>query len=533
MNYNDTNMNGVNGGGNPNQPGITPNPDFSNSNGSLPSSGGLQGVSLGSMNMGAPIGGGIDPVNQQPNNLNQGVDMNGNFSQNSMMNSSMVTPQSNVNPMDMSGQQNLLTPNSGNLGTNPFSNPVNSMDGSGMISNNMGQVPTVDGVGTVSPNPMNVNPSMDFNANMTNAPMGVNNGMQQQNNNFNPNPFSPTGMDPNNQLGTPNMLGAVPTPPVMGPQNGKQKKEKKPLSKTTIILMAVLLILVIGCGVYFVLNGSKANVSKVSIVANDMFLDLGKPLSTKIADYGSVQGYDINNCTLDTSKVDLTKMGSYEYKITCGPTVKTGTIVLQDNVAPEVTVREVMVVPGAALKLEDFIVSCEDFTSCSYELADSTQDLDTLTETEGTYEVEILVSDEYENQKKVVATLVVSLNAPVKFMYCTPTSLPNNTLNADLDVSYSYGISTDGELVRTQKISTYTFKEETEYKTIKTGYTPSTGINGMIGEAEFDDDNFVIKLTQVLTTDELATEFNVNPFPTVYEELKEFHINQGISCKNR
>ena len=118
-------------------------------------------------------------------------------------------------------------------------------------------------------------------------------------------------------------------------------------------------------------------------------------------------------------------------------------------------------------------------------------------------------------------------------MYCTPTSLPNNTLNADLSVSYNYGISSEGQLVRTQKISTYTFEDEVEYTTLKTGYSPSTGINGMIGEAEFDDANLIIKLTQVMTVEELATEFNVNPFPTLYDELKEFHINQGISCKNR
>lgn len=526
MNYNDTNLNGNNGGMNPNQPGITPNPDPSNSNNIPNPTDGLQGISLGNMNMGVPMNDGVSPMNQPMNQNPNGMDS---FGTNTMMNPSNSTPQMNgvptnsVNSMNQNlGQSNMILPPNSGMGdmNNNFSS---NMNGAPM---NMAQ-PMMEGQAA----PTNFNSTMENQNLVPGNTMGVNNGMQP-NNPFSTNPFSSNGMDAN-QLGSPNMLGAVPTPPVMGPSTGKQKKEKKPLSKTTILLMAVLLILVIGCGVYFVLNGSKASVSKVSITANDMFLDLGKPLSTQVSDYGTVQGYDIKNCTLDTSKVDLTKMGSYEYKITCGSTEKTGTIVLQDNVAPEVTLREVNVIPGATVSLEDFIVTCDDFTACSYELADSSQTLESLTETEGTYQIEILVSDEYENQKKVTATLVVSLNAPVKFMYCTPTSLPNNTLNADLSVSYNYGISSEGQLVRTQKISTYTFEDEVEYTTLKTGYSPSTGINGMIGEAEFDDANLIIKLTQVMTVEELATEFNVNPFPTLYDELKEFHINQGISCKNR
>ena len=104
-----------------------------------------------------------------------------------------------------------------------------------------------------------------------------------------------------------------------------------------------------------------------------MVLELGQPLSTDIADYAMLTGFNASTCKLDTSKVNTKRMGSYEYTITCGSTSKAGSIVLQDKTAPVVAVKEVMVTPGTLVSFEDFIVSCNNqrnygrswYTSCN------------------------------------------------------------------------------------------------------------------------------------------------------------------------
>ena len=256
-------------------------------------------------------------------------------------------------------------------------------------------------------------------------------------------------------------------------------------------------------------------------------------MSTDIADYAMLTGFNASTCKLDTSKVNTKRMGSYEYTITCGTTSKVGNIVLQDKTAPVVTTKEIMVVPGTPVAIEDFIVACTDYTECSYELEDTTQSLETLTATVGNYSLNLKVSDEYDNQTTVTLSLVVSDNAPVRYMYCTPTSTQDDTLKATLETSYNYGINMDDLLAKTDKTYLYTFDNEEDYLAAKKSYSATTGINGIVGATVFDDTEFTISITLSMTDSELGTEFNMNPFPTDYEGLRQFNLDQGITCKNR
>lgn len=443
--------------------------------------------------------GNLSEMNSNPQPMNGGVNLSSEGAP------SIVTPQGQ--PM-MDNSMNVGTSVTPDMNFNGQTNSFNSAPQPDMMNNGLNQAPVTDPFG---------NNAM---------------GMQQPGSSMDNNPFGQPNMGMNPNMNG-NVFGTVPTPPV-GPVDGKQKKGGKlKFSKTSILLIAVLVIAIIGVAVWYILNNASTTQTKGEISTKDLVLELGQPLSSDISDYALLTGFNASTCTLDTSKVNTKRMGSYEYTVTCGSTSRIGSIVLQDKTAPVVTTKEVMVVPGTMVNISDFIVACNDYTECSYELEDSTQSLETLTATEGNYNLNLKVSDEYDNQTTVTLSLVVSESAPVRYMYCTPTETQDDTLKASLATSYNYGINMDDLLAKTDKTYVYTFDSEEDYLAAKNSYSATTGINGIIGSTVFDDTEFTISITVSMTDSELGTEFNLNPFPTDYEGLRQFNLDQGITCKNR
>lgn len=557
MNNNDTNNLGNNG--------MTPN-----------SLGGTTPSSFGPVNGGLEQLGGVNPVNPPINSM-QGESLgNSTLNMNTPQNTppTMITPEVPTNPAPVNQGINLLNTD---VPVSPVPEPEVAMQQPQDMANmTLGSM--TDNVAPIAPvnNPMmenmaptapvdaafnmgsQTNPSVSMNSNMNSIPdanmnpMGMN-SMNQSNSfdmlqsNNNSSPFGNTGMPQPTPMGenpfaqpnmgmNPNMngnvFGSVPTPPV-GNLDGGKKKSKLKFSKTTIILIVVLVIAIIGCGVYLILTKASQTKTKGDISTKDLVLELGKPLSTNITDYALISGFNASTCTLDTSKVNTKRMGSYEYTITCGSTSKAGSIVLQDKTAPVVAVKEVMVTPGTLVSFEDFIVSCDDYTDCSYEFEDQSQSLETLVQTVGDYNLNLVVSDDYDNKTTVSLHLIVSDDAPVRNMYCTPTPTEDDDLKASLEVSYNYGINTSDILARTEKTYFYTFDNEEDYLAVKNNYSETTGINGVIGQTVFDDEEFTITILVSMSETDLGNDFNMNPFPTDYEGLRQFHIDQGITCKNR
>lgn len=386
--------------------------------------------------------------------------------------------------------------------------------------------------GSVNPSTDSMNPFNSMNNGM-NFDMNQNNmmGMQQPASSVE-NPFAQPNMGMNPNMNG-NVFGSVPTPPVGNLDGGKKKGGKLKFSKTSIILIAVLVIAIIGFAVWYLLNNAGTSQVKSDISTKDLVLELGQPLSTDVSDYAILTGFNASTCSVDTSKVNTKRMGSYEYTVTCGSTSKVGSIVLQDKTAPKVSVRDVMVTPGSMITIDDFIIACDDYTDCTYELEDASQALENLTQTEGTYSINLIVSDDYDNKTTVQLNLVVTANAPVRTMFCTPSSTNDDALKATLETSYTYGISAEDALVKTEKNYLYTFENEEDYLAVKNEYDETKGINGVVGQTVFSDSDFTISITVNMSNNELGTEFNMNPFPTDYEGLRQFNLDQGITCKNR
>ncbi len=439
--------------------------------------------------------------------------MNPDFNMNAVSNMENQTLGSNNN--------DLFHPDLNSVESNPFmSNNANN----NMFQNNN---PVSQNNGSVTPqinfNTPVVNPSFENNnPNLTNNINAVPNRMDFSNSSSNINPNFANGM---NMSGNNNIMQAVPTPPNMGNFSNENPKEKKGLSKTAIVVIAIVLICVIGIGVYFILNlaGNK-NTNGFIHPKEGLVMELGKELSSNATDYADIEGMDTTNCKVDTSQIDYNKMGSYQYKITCGTNSRSGEVIIKDTSAPNIVVKELNVIPGAKVVLEDFIVTCTDVSNCSYELEDTSINLDTITAIEGEHKFNLVVSDDYDNETIVEVSLIVNSNAPVKFMHCSKDSVMDEDLNALVNTTYTYGINSNDEMVSSQKKLEYIFDVQEDYLKEKAKYSDNQA-------AEFDDSEFVITITNSI--DDLSTEFQVSSFPTDYFDLKQFQVEQGFTCKNR
>lgn len=545
MNNNDTSVNGGNNGlqntnvmGAGDTPSETPVVPAESNVQSIPSEGASAPETV------------TEPVNNVPNSAPQTDSLNTGVNEPSQVVPTIepqpVTPQTNS---DMSTENPFLANNT----------VVNQTPVTNLASNEQPATPVHIGVQNTADTPMNTAPMMNGpvmnNANQTvntmaqgpelsattltepvapvvpsqtpvineTPTMGSDLGVNQVNlaNSFNE--FN--NANPNN-----NIIQSVPTPPVMNtPVDNEKKKDKKGMSKTTIFVLAILLVCVIGAGIYLLLNfvGNKKSSGTISV--KDLTLEMGKPLSTTISDYATIEGFDISTCKVDATNVNIEAMGSYTFKVTCGSTSKNGTIIIQDRTAPVVTVKKVVVAPGTAVTLENFIESCTDFSNCSYELEDSSINLETLTATEGLTEFNIVVSDDYDNKVTKEVTLQVTTRVPVKNMYCTQTG--ESTLNATLETSYRYGIDEVDALVTMEKVAVYTFATGSGYDAAKTDYETNGKIEEMEGTATFDDTEHVITIVSDIT--DLNAEFSGETVPTNYSELKQYHLDKGFTCKNR
>lgn len=555
MNNNDTNLNNV--------PNGTPNNNLNNQNQMPPTSEPpKEENNLGSQNIqGMTLGGTPqNPINPSPiENANNQMNTNVN-----------MTSSNPINPMGMEqnmGNPNLLNQSSVNnqepLKDQNTAIPYNDANQSQMQPQNIGMNanmsiqevnppsvepnPTVDNtnlVGTINNQgtpmgPMTIDmgnnmapTSLSMDQNAMNNQMGI--GQTPSPNQNGITDLSNSGLNNNQTVQNPNMLGPNQGSPVNNQPVTPNSNDKKKMSKTTLLLLVILLICLVGVGIYLILNKTKVNQTQgVISTKSPIIWELGKSLSTNITDYVDLKGIDASTCKLDTSKVDIDTMGSYDFSVTCGTNTQSGKIVLQDKVAPVVEVKEVEVYPGTKVNLEDFIVFCEDYTKCSYELQSGSETLEDMAAEVGVYNLSLIVSDDYDNQTTVAITLNVTEDAPVKYMRCTDFS-QNTNLKAKLSVVYNYGINQNNTLTKTEKIYTYTFDDKEEYQETKNAYSPSVGIDGQTGTASFSDEDFTITLTKSLTMNDLATELNETSIPTDYSELQQYNTNvQKFTCRTK
>lgn len=325
-------------------------------------------------------------------------------------------------------------------------------------------------------------------------------------------------------------FGAVPVPPVFddGKKKKKEKKERNPKDskKTIIVLLLIVLIAAIGFGVYYFLTMAKASANQASIVLKDVKIELGEGMSSNIEDYATITGYDKENCSIDLSNVDVKKVSTYKYKVTCGKASGEGTIIVDDTMAPKVSVQDVILLPNATLNAEDFIEKCTDASSCSYKFA---EDYTGLTEKIGEYEVQIIASDNFNNETKINAKLTISRTAPVKYLTCTAKEETLEEIPATLVHSYRIGVDAKDNFYNAVRTSLFTYNTLEDYNSAIRSYDASVGIQGIIGTEVLNEAEKSIAIRTNKTLKEMNQDVNGN-LPENASILRAYLSGIGYTC---
>lgn len=354
---------------------------------------------------------------------------------------------------------------------------------------------------------------------------------------MNQTPVPPNGVDPTmgvlNQMPTiePSINGmsqddfnAVPVPPVFN-EDDKKKKGIKIDKKVIIILLIIILIAAIGFGVYYFLTSAKNTTSSASIVTKDLILELGSTLSQNINDYANISGYDINSCTLDTKNIDVNKVSTYKFYVTCGGTKQEGKAIVDDTSAPVLTLNELTVSPNAVIKADDFVEQCSDNSPCTFSFA---EDYSELTKKVGEYEISIIATDAYNNSVQLKTMLIVSNNAPVKYLTCYVENDVDD-IYANLKDSYKIGVDTNGNFYNAVRTSKFTFAEASDYEKAASAYDKSKGLNNIIGIETMSKDAKTITIKSNKTLAEIETDVG-GTLSTNATILKVFMMSHGYTC---
>lgn len=320
-------------------------------------------------------------------------------------------------------------------------------------------------------------------------------------------------------------FNSVPVPPVFEEENDKKKKGP---NKILIIILIVLLIAGVGLGIYYFLFAARTNAPVASINVKELKLELGENISNNIDDYATISGYDKESCTLDTKDITAGKVGAYKFYITCGEVKAEGTAIIDDSTNPEVITNEVAVVPNATLKIEDFIDTCIDASACTYKFKNEEEVKSSLTKI-GKYDIEIIVTDEYNNESTITAKLVVSNEAPVRYLTCTSQTKDVDEIYATLVETYKFGIGSNNNFYNAVKSSEFKFEELEDYKAIKNNYNEETGINNVIGTATFNPNGQSIILKSNKTLEEVKSELNTT-FGDM-NTIQMYMVINGYTCK--
>ena len=95
---------------------------------------------------------------------------------------------------------------------------------------------------------------------------------------------------------------------------------------------------------------------------------------------------------------------------------------------------------------------------------------------------------------------------------------------------YEYGISADNKISTTKKVVMYVYSSKDEYEKVKKEYDPQVGIDGIISDATFNDDEQSVSVVANMTLEEITSELSFAGVPTGFEDLVVYHEGRGDTC---
>lgn len=176
-------------------------------------------------------------------------------------------------------------------------------------------------------------------------------------------------------------------------KNGKKVRIMTKRELITNIILSVVFILLIGAGgygvyYYFFFNNPR------NFEVKDIKIEYGSEIPSSVLNYINLTDISEPDYTLDLSNVKK-DIGTYNYTVRYGNTVKTGKITIEDTTAPVVTFKDnLKFEEGSTITKEMLVSECSDISECSYDL---TSPIDTSKI--GEVEASITATDNLGNKK--------------------------------------------------------------------------------------------------------------------------------------
>lgn len=146
-------------------------------------------------------------------------------------------------------------------------------------------------------------------------------------------------------------------------------------------------------------------------VKSKVVVELGSEVSTDIRNYVENKVADEDDYTLNLKGVSISDnkydlAGEYSFKVKYKSITKKGKIIVKDTTPPEVEVEDMKVGVGETIEPDEFVKSCTDYSRpCNVEVNGDA--IEELVKKAGTYTVNLIVSDQYNNKVTKSARLEV------------------------------------------------------------------------------------------------------------------------------
>ena len=182
-------------------------------------------------------------------------------------------------------------------------------------------------------------------------------------------------------------------------KNGKKVRIMTKRELITNIILSVVFILLIGAGGYGVYYYLFFNNPR-NFEVKDIKIEYGSEIPSSVLNYINLTDISEPDYTLDLSNVKK-DIGTYNYTVSYGNTVKTGKITIEDTTAPVVTFKDNLEFEEESTITKEMLVSeCSDISECSYDL---TSPIDTSKT--GEVEASITATDNFGNTKDYPITI--------------------------------------------------------------------------------------------------------------------------------
>lgn len=443
----------------------------------------------------------VPPVNPEPNfnqNVNPGIN-------------EAVNPTVGPMPVNVGPEMGPIPQPEINSGPQPTAVPVPPVDA------NAQSVPSIEP--PIPPQP-NVAPPIEPTPAYTNPQT------------INPNPTS--GFENPNTIGTNPPMSFEPE---KTPIKNKQKK---------IIFIVIILVVLagVGFGTYYVLNYTNLlnkNTNPIDIKTKNIEINVGDSIPDKIEDLAVISNIEPSSCSFDTSEVDNSKAGVYEYTVSCNSLSNTGKITVIDNSKLDIELETIYKAKGETFTASEFVKNNNDV---KLEFVDSSEIEEYLAGGPGTYSIKLKAT--VDNQSKEIEGKLVVLEYPLKGFYtCTGSAQTIENSKATETIGNKFVIVNGGSVVNgygkvAYEVHTFNFSNATsEFAELITKYNNegTLTINNVTGEVNIDEENKNIVITKELKNEDVVKKYgetNVKDYASIrdyYNKLNGSQTNGTYTCK--